>query len=134
MIARACLRAGLLLGDESLYATGVGVLRANHAVLEAQPVGCPSLVLSLQFHQADPREVVIAGEPGDPRTVALLAAARAFPAHRVVAVVHAGNRDALRRLSPVFEGKEPVNGVPAAYVCRRGACEKPVTDPVKLRL
>jgi uncharacterized protein YyaL (SSP411 family) len=134
MIARACLRAGLLLGDEALYATGVGVLRANHAVLEAQPVGCPSLVLSLQFHQADPREVVIAGEPGDPRTVALLAAARAFPAHRVVAVVHAGNRDALRKLSPVFDGKEPVNGAPAAYVCRRGACEKPVMDPAKLRL
>jgi uncharacterized protein len=97
------------------------------------PLACPSLVLALQFHLADPREVVIAGEPGDPRTQALLAAVwRQFPPHRVVALVHDGNRKALAALSPVFRDKEPVRSVPAAYVCRRGVCEAPVTDAAKL--
>jgi uncharacterized protein YyaL (SSP411 family) len=133
LAARACLRAGLLLGDEELYDTGVGVLRANHGLLDRSPIAAPSLVLALQFHLGDPREVVIAGAPDDPRTQALLARVRArFPADYVVAVVHDGNRQALTSLSPVFDGKLPVDGVPAAWVCRRGACEAPVVDPARL--
>jgi hypothetical protein len=133
--AHAFLRAGLLLGDEALYARGVAALRANHALLERSPAAAPSLVLALQLHLAEPREVVIAGEPRDPRTRALLQRAwRAFPGHQVVALVHDGNRDALAKLSPVFEGKRPVAGVPAAYVCRRGGCDAPVTDPAQLPL
>jgi uncharacterized protein YyaL (SSP411 family) len=133
MAALSFLRAGLLLGDEELYGIGTAALRANAALLERMPLACPSLVLALQFHLADPREVVIAGEPGDPRTQALLAAVRRqFPPHRVMALVHDGNRKALAALSPVFRDKEPVRSVPAAYVCRRGVCEAPVTDPAKL--
>jgi uncharacterized protein YyaL (SSP411 family) len=135
MVVRAMLRAGLLLGDEALYEAGLEALRANHAVLERSPVACPSLVLALQFHQNDPREVVIAGDPADPRTQALLSAVRgSFPASHVVAVVHDGNRAALAKVSKVFDGKVPVGGAPAAYVCRRGVCEAPVTDPAKFKL
>jgi uncharacterized protein YyaL (SSP411 family) len=131
--ARACLRAGLLLGDQQLYEMGLGCLRANNRLLVNSPAAAPSLVVAVQFHLADPREIVIAGEPGDARTQALLAAAwRAFPDHHVTALVHEGNRKALKALSKVFDGKEPVNGAPAAYVCRRGVCDAPVTDPAKL--
>ncbi|HEX6813540.1 MAG TPA: thioredoxin domain-containing protein, partial [Planctomycetota bacterium] len=130
---RACLRAGLLLGDEQLYGMGVAALRANHALLQHSPVAAPSLVVALQFHLAGPQEVVIAGEPQDERTKALLSAAwRAFPDHHVTALVHEGNRKALAALSKVFDGKGPVGGVPAAWVCRRGVCAAPVTDPAKL--
>ena len=133
--ADAFLRAGLLLGDQALYDRGVAVLRANHALLAQSPAAAPSLVLALQFHLADPQEIVVAGEPGDPRTVALLQAAwRRFPGQQVVALVHDGNRKELGTLSPVFEGKVPVAGVPAAYVCRRGVCAAPVTDPKLLEL
>ncbi len=134
MATRALLRAGLLLGDETLYGRGVAALRANAAMLERSPVACPSLVLAWQFHVADPREIVIAGPPEDVRTQALVRAVRSsFPANRVVALVHDGNRERLEALSPVFAGKQPVAGVPAAYVCRRGVCEAPITDPERLR-
>ncbi|MCA8948841.1 MAG: thioredoxin domain-containing protein [Planctomycetes bacterium] len=133
--ARAFLRAGTLLGDERLYDRGVAVLRYNHGLLASSPVAAPALLLAVQFHLAEPREVVVAGEPDDPRTRALLAAAwRAFPDHHVVANVHAGNRAALAAISPLFADRLPVDGVPAAYVCRRGACERPLTDPAALRL
>jgi uncharacterized protein YyaL (SSP411 family) len=86
--------------------------------------------MALQFHLAEPREIVVAGDPADARTVDLLRAARRRYAHTgVVALVHAGNREALTALSPVFAGKQPVGDRPAAYVCRRGVCEAPVTDP-----
>lgn len=134
VMAMALLRAGLLLGDEALFARGEKALLANASLLARAPVAAPSLVAAVQFLQGDPREVVVAGEPGDPRTQALLdAARRRFPSLGVVAHVHDGNRAALERLSPTFVGKRPIEGRPCAYVCRRGVCEAPVFEPEALQ-
>ncbi len=129
----AMLRAGLLLADPALVDAGVAALRANHQAMKDAPTAVPSLLLAAQFWLADPREVVVAGEPGDARTQALLVAAwRGFPHHRVVAPVNAANREKLAAMSAVFDGKVPLDGAPAAYVCRRGVCLAPVTDPAAL--
>ncbi len=133
LAARAFLRAGLLLGDPRLYDIGARSLRAHHDLLIRLPAGCPSLVLAVQFHLGDPREVVIAGDPSDARTQALLGAARmAWPPHLAMLCVHAGNRGSLEALAPLVAGKAEVDGAPAAYVCRRGVCERPVTDAAAL--
>jgi uncharacterized protein len=134
MVALSLLRCGLLLGDEAMHARGVRAVRAHASLLEKAPIAAPTLVYACEFAQADPREIVVSGPPDDPRTRALLLAARrAFPRFSAVGLVHDGNREALEALSPLFVGKQPIDGVPAAYVCRRGACEKPVTDPEDLR-
>ena len=51
----------------------------------------------------------------------------------VVGLVHAGNRAALEELSSVFAGKLESGEAPQAYVCVRGRCEAPVSDPDALR-
>ena len=86
-----------------------------------------------------PREIVVAGSPDDPRTQALLRAAWRLSVPHVTALVHDGNAKELAALSSVFAGKLPVaepgsaaGAVPAVYVCRRGVCERPLTDPRQL--
>ncbi|WP_395656803.1 thioredoxin domain-containing protein [Nocardioides sp.] len=67
-----------------------------------------------------PVEVAVVGEPGAARD-ALTAVARRRPG-AVVVVAH-GPSDEI----PLLSGREPVAGRPAAYVCRRLVCERPVT-------
>ncbi|MEQ6900534.1 thioredoxin domain-containing protein [Nocardioides sp. YIM 152588] len=69
-----------------------------------------------------PLEVAVVGAPGEERD-ALEAAALGLPGAVVVAA--AGPVPGIALL----EGREPVGGRPAAYVCRGQVCERPVTEP-----
>ncbi|MFI6817382.1 thioredoxin domain-containing protein [Nonomuraea sp. NPDC050328] len=75
--------------------------------------------------QAGPVEVAIVGDPADPRTRALQRAALLSG----VPLVLATGPGAV----PLLEGRTPVDGAPAAYVCRNFACRLPVTTPEDLR-
>ena len=52
-----------------------------------------------------------------------------FPPHRVVLVRTLATAEPLDALSAVAQGKSAVEGVTALYVCQRGVCQQPVTDP-----
>ena len=72
-----------------------------------------------------PPEIAVVGAPGPARD-ALAAAARRRPG--AVVVVADGPRDDI----PLLAGRTPVDGAPAAYVCRHQVCARPVTDPADL--
>ncbi len=128
--AMACLRLGTLLGDAALYDIGYKAVRANHEAISRNPVYCSSLMHAVDFALGDPREIVIAGEMGDPATLKYLQTVRQhFPQNIVVTLVHSGNKVGLNAISSVFGGKEPIGSKAAVYVCRQGACEAPITDP-----
>jgi uncharacterized protein YyaL (SSP411 family) len=67
-----------------------------------------------------PRKVALAGAPDDPATLALRLAALSATAPGLV-------------VTPAGPDQPPVDGTPAAYVCRHFTCEAPVTDPTWLR-
>jgi uncharacterized protein YyaL (SSP411 family) len=69
-----------------------------------------------------PLEVAVVGAAGPDRD-ALAARARRIPG--AVVVVADGPRDDV----PLLTGRSPVDGRPAAYVCRGFVCERPVTAP-----
>ncbi|MDQ6526715.1 thioredoxin domain-containing protein [Nocardioides sp. LHD-245] len=72
-----------------------------------------------------PLEVAVVGPPGDRRD-ALVARALALPGAVVVA---ADPADLATDGIPLMAGRTPVDGLPAAYVCRGFVCERPVTEP-----
>ncbi len=73
---------------------------------------------------AGPLEVAIAGPGDDPRTRELHRAALLSPVPAVVAIGEG---------VPLLEGRTPVGGSPAAYVCRDFTCDLPVTEVDALR-
>ena len=75
--------------------------------------------------QDGPLEVAVVG-PAGPDRDALAAAARRLPGAVVLVA------DEARDDIPLLAGRVPVDGRPAAYVCRGFVCERPVTSPADL--
>jgi uncharacterized protein YyaL (SSP411 family) len=120
--AYGLLRLAALTGDHELERRAVSVFRLLHEVAGRHPQAFPHLLQALDFHLAAVKEVALVGDD----VHALERAVRsAFRPHLVLA----GGRDGT---VPLLEGREPVDGRAAAYVCERFACQAPVTEPGEL--
>jgi uncharacterized protein len=78
-------------------------------------------------------DVVIAGAPSKAAALASAWRAIAPPWAVRVDVGDDGPSDVLKSLAPVTDGKVARGGAATAYVCVRGACQRPATDPATLR-
>ena len=80
-------------------------------------------------------EVVIAGDPADSRTGALVREVTSLGAPYVVLARVPGSphEESASKLLAITQGKTARHGVPTAYVCRFGACNAPTQDPKELR-
>ncbi len=77
-----------------------------------------------------PLEVAVVGPAGEARD-ALVAKALTLPGAVVVATDSTGSTEGTAgdAVIPLLVGRTPVEGRPAAYVCRGFVCERPVTEP-----
>jgi uncharacterized protein len=120
--AYGLLRLAALTGEHEYERRAASVFRLLHKVATKHPQAFAHLLQALDFHFAAVREVALVG--GD--ISALERVVRdAFRPHLVLA---GGESDAV----PLLEGREPVDGRAAAYVCERFACKAPVTEPSEL--
>ncbi|MBA3437574.1 MAG: thioredoxin domain-containing protein, partial [Thermoleophilaceae bacterium] len=121
--ALALLRLSALTGEHAYEDRAVGVLALLHPLAARHPQAFSHLLQAIGFHLATVREVALAGED----TRALERTVRAqFRPHVVLA---GGEPDGV----PLLEGRGPVDGRGAAYVCEGFACRAPVTEPAELR-
>jgi uncharacterized protein YyaL (SSP411 family) len=99
------------------------VVRSFKSDLERYPAGHAYLLCGLDFLKGPSREIVVTGpDPG-----ALLGVIRGrFLPNCVVALADG------RSKIPLLEGRGPVGGKPAAYVCEGMSCKSPVTSPAEL--
>ncbi len=128
-MAMNLLRIWRLTGDREARDLALRTIAEFGGSIAQSPLGTGALLNALDFAREGAREIFIAGDAADPRTRALIEAARRNPdPNRVIALVTPG----IEELLPPAAGKTPVEGKPAAYVCKDFACEAPVTDPAAL--
>ncbi|HWE34893.1 MAG TPA: thioredoxin domain-containing protein [Solirubrobacteraceae bacterium] len=113
------LRLGLLSGESKYERCALSVLRLLYPLAGRHPQAFGQLLAAADFYLGPVHEVAIVGEDAD----ALVGVVRgAFRPHIVLA---GGASDGV----PLLEGREPVGGRAAAYVCERFECQAPVTEP-----
>jgi hypothetical protein len=117
----ALLRLSLLSGEGKYERHALGVLRLLFPVASRHPLAFGHLLRAADFYLAPVREVAIVG----PEAGELLRTVRSEFRPRIVL---AGGEDGV----PLLEGREPVGGHAAAYVCEHFVCQAPVTTPQEL--
>jgi uncharacterized protein YyaL (SSP411 family) len=122
--AYGLLRLALLTGEYGYERRALGVFRLLHKVAFQHPHAFAHLLQAMDFHLAPVKEVALVGE--DVRGLERVVRGR-FRPHIVLA---GSNGDG--EVVPLLEGREPVDGRAAAYVCERFACQRPVTEPDEL--
>ncbi len=117
------LRLGALTGEARYEEAALGAIALLHTVAPQHPAAFGHLLQAIDFHVAAVKEVALAGDD----TRALERVVRdEFRPHLVLAGGKPGE-------VPLLEGRVPVEGRAAAYVCERFACQRPVTEPDELR-
>ena len=116
------LRLAALTGEHRYEEAALGVLRLLHAVAPQHATAFGHLLQALDFHLATVKEVAIVGPGAEPLERVVRSE---FRPHLVLA---GGPPDGV----PLLEGREPVDGRAAAYVCEHFACLRPVTEPEQL--
>jgi uncharacterized protein YyaL (SSP411 family) len=122
------LRLAALTGEARYEDHAVSQLRLLHEIAPRHPTAFGHLLQAIDFHVAPVREVALAGDAAGVAALAGVARA-AFRPH----VVLAGGAGDGGSAVPLMEGRTPVDGRAAAYVCEHFACQRPVTSPDELR-
>jgi uncharacterized protein YyaL (SSP411 family) len=116
------LRLAALTGEHRYEEAALGVIRLLHAVAPQHPNAFGHLLQAMDFAFASVKEVAITGPDAAPLERAVRGA---FRPHVVLAGGPAGD-------VPLLEGRQPVAGRAAAYVCEHFTCQRPVTEPEEL--
>jgi uncharacterized protein YyaL (SSP411 family) len=128
------LRLAAVTGEERWREEARRALRQAAPALEASPLSLHETLVGLEHWLEPAREVVLAWPPGAPPPEPLLAVLRRtfLPSRALLGGSAGEGLAALARLAPLAEGKAPAGGRASAYVCLRGACRLPVTEPGEL--
>jgi uncharacterized protein YyaL (SSP411 family) len=126
------LRLAAMTGNEADGRRAGRLLATLVAPMAEQPLGFGRFLSALDFYLATPKEVALAGTPGDPALGALAAAVYArYEPNALLGLADPADPSLGERL-PFLANRPPRDGQATAYLCERYACLPPVTDPADL--
>jgi uncharacterized protein YyaL (SSP411 family) len=129
MASLVLLRIAALTGDERARTAAERAIASVAPYLERYPTGFANWLSAAQLALAGPAELAIVGDPPDPATRALVAAARTGGRDDVTIAVAA---DPTTSAVPLLADRVMIDGRPTAYLCRRFVCQMPVTEATEL--
>jgi hypothetical protein len=99
--------------------------------LERVGRGVPMMAAALALYRAGPQQIVIVSEDGHAGELERAVAERYLP-FATVLTLSAAQQGALAGVLPLVAAMKPVDGQPAAYVCRNFTCLAPATSAADL--
>jgi uncharacterized protein YyaL (SSP411 family) len=130
-VAGALLSYAALTGSARHREAAAGALALLPALAARYPRAAGWGLAVAEAMLSGPAEIAVVGAADDDRTAALHRTALAAAPPGAVIALGDGQANGAQTV-PLLTGREPVNGAPAAYVCRDFACRLPVTDPGQL--
>ena len=122
------LRLALLSGDGKYERHALGVLRLLFPVGVRHPLAFAHLLRAADFYVSPVREVAIVGPAQEADALLRVVRERLRPHLVLAASLGEDSSDGV----PLLEGREPVDGHAAAYVCEHFMCQAPVSSPEEL--
>jgi uncharacterized protein YyaL (SSP411 family) len=130
MLVTVLLKLAAYTGETRYAEAAEANLRSMQPLLAQYPTAFGQWLQALAFALAQPREIALVGQPGDPGLEALRAVVEAnYRPFSVVALKPPGQASAV----PLLAERDLVGGRASAAVCYRFACQLPVTEPEALR-
>jgi uncharacterized protein YyaL (SSP411 family) len=126
--ALTLLRLEALTGEAQWREQAEKLLRSFGSLLAGAPAALGEMLLAVDFLLSEPREVVLV-RPADGSDADLLDVVRGRFEPWQVLIRH---RDGTPPATPLAQDRPAREGKAAAYVCVRGACQLPVTEPQAL--
>jgi len=130
--AEVLQRLTMLTGDDGYERAAVSALEQVRGVMGRAATALGHALSAADLYLSPSREIAIAGDPDDERTRALLREVwRRYLPGAVLASAEPDDAEAAKAI-PLLQGRDRVDGAPAAYVCERFVCRRPVTEPAEL--
>ena len=126
--ALTLLRLEAITGEARYREEAEALLRGFGALLAGAPVALGEMLLAVDFLLSEAKEVVLVRPPREnDAELADVIRTRFFPA-----LVLLRHEDGALPATPLAQDRPAHDGKATAYVCSRGACQLPVTDPAAL--
>ncbi len=124
------LRLSELTTDDVWRQRAEMTIRAFSSALNSQPSALGVMLLGIDFQTDRAKEIVIVTSDSDDGAALKAALRRTFvPNHVYVSGTQAALDGKLGKLVPWAKGKPTKNGKATVYVCEKGSCELPTTNP-----
>ena len=130
--AQLLLRLYHFTGNSAYRERAERILRSYYDAMENQPFGFAHMLCALDFYLRGAKEVVIIGNPEETAVQEFIGEINAiYLPNKVVQL--APPQKSLAEISPLLQGKTPVDGRPTVYVCENFTCSAPVNSAGELK-
>ncbi|KKK55998.1 hypothetical protein LCGC14_3068930, partial [marine sediment metagenome] len=126
------LRLSEFTTKESYRERAEKALKSFSGTLTSNPIALSEMLLAVDFYLDKPKEIIIVAPKGKKGAADLLLAEfrKQFLPNRILTVVTEGKKlKSHAKFMPLVQSKFAQNGKATAYVCERGICELPTSDP-----
>ena len=137
--ARNMLRLWEYTGDDTWRAATERLLRWSANRMQRGGRAVPAMLGALDHYLDDARQVIVVEASGDTESAAATTAAlldvirTSYLPNRLLAQAPGPEIAQLAQTIPAVKLKIPQGGRTTAYVCERGVCKRPTSDPAVLR-